>query len=65
MEASQLVALDQSCLLSEILTEIEYSRTVNNTTHTNYETVQVADVICSYIESYEGKTCNMEDHILW
>ena len=48
-------------MLTGILTENEYSRNVNTTTHTNDEIVQGAYVIDSDIESYEGSNSNMED----
>ena len=49
-----------SIFLSGILTESEDARTVNTYTHTNDETVQVADVIDSDSESDEGSKFDME-----
>ena len=49
-----------SILISRILNEREDPRAVNNITHTNGETVQVADVIEIYSESDGGSNCDME-----
>ena len=50
-----------SIFLAGVWTGIEYTRSVNTTTHTNDEIVQGAYVIDSDIESYEGSNSNMED----
>ena len=43
-----------SIFVAGTCTESEYSMTVNNNTHTNDETEQVADIIDSESDSYEG-----------
>ena len=47
-------------MISGILDKIEDARTVNTNAHTNYEIVQVSDVIDSDIESDEGSNWDME-----
>ena len=47
-------------MLAAILTESEDARTVHNTTHNYYETLQVSNVIDSDIDSYEDSKCDME-----
>ena len=44
-----------------ILTEIKYARTINTNTHTNDESVHVADIIGRDGDSDEGSNYNMED----
>ena len=50
-----------SISLDGILAEIEYTRTVNTSTHTDYEIVKVVDVKDSDIDSDEGSNCDIED----
>ena len=49
-----------SILLSGILTESEYVRTVNTNTHINDKTLKVADVIDNDSEINEGSNYDME-----
>ena len=50
-----------SILLDGVLAKSEYLRTVNNATHNNNDTVQVACVIDNGSNSDEVSNCNMED----
>ena len=50
-----------SIFLAGVCTGIEYTRSVNNTTHTNDETVQTVDVIGSNSGIDEGSNSDMED----
>ena len=50
-----------SILIAGILNEREDTGAVNNISHNNDETVQVADVIEIYSESDGGSNCDMED----
>ena len=50
-----------SIFLAGVWTGIEYTRSVNTTTHTNDETVQTVDVIGSNSGIDEGSNSDMED----